>query len=69
MIIKSKYQRKKRKRSPVEVDMESVSNALKRAKEYGLETEVVLWSLYSMRGSPKNTIAKALWEGLYEWDV
>ena len=47
--------------------MESVKLALRQAKEYGLETEVVYTALWYIKNNPQSTIAAALEYALGEW--
>ena len=44
-----------------------VSEALKQAREYGIEAEVVMMALISMRRDPSQTIVEAIEAGMEEW--
>jgi len=44
-----------------------VSEALKQAREHGLEAEVVLFALISMRRDPSQTLIQAMEAGMEEW--
>lgn len=48
-------------------DMRGAALGLATAKQYGLETEVVVWALYAMQRDPKLTVSQAISEGLSEW--
>lgn len=50
-------------------EFESVQNALKKAEEYGMQTEVVTDALKAMKENPKLTISQAIEAGCREWDV
>lgn len=47
--------------------MEFARNRLREAKDNGLLTEVVVWSLKSMKGNPGLTIEQAIKSGFEEW--
>ena len=44
-----------------------VSEALKQAREYGIEAEVVMMALISMRRDPSQTLVEAMEAGMEEW--
>jgi len=48
-------------------DLDNVSELLKSSKIYGLEAEVVLWSLYALKTDPSLSIEDAIQIGLNEW--
>ena len=47
--------------------MDIVFNALKEASKFGLETEVVVWALESMRSNPNQSVGTAMMNGFDEW--
>ena len=50
-------------------DLDAVIRTLDRAKEHGLEAEVVCWALYHAQTNPEASIVECLEAGLVEWDV
>lgn len=48
-------------------DLKTISEALKEAKEYGLETEVIWSALHSMKTNSNQSIEEAIGSGLGEW--
>ena len=50
-------------------DIDIVALAIKRAEEWSLTIEVVLFALLAMKRNPALTIASALEEGCNEWDI
>lgn len=50
-------------------DMDAISDALARAKEHGLEAEVVCWAIYHAGAFPDASVAACMQVGLNEWDV
>ena len=60
-----------RKSYPIQIladdGMDAVAIALSKAKEQGLETEVVTWALKYMKDNPKLTISEAITLGYNEW--
>ena len=49
------------------LELTYVSEALKQAREYGIEAEVVMMALISMRRDPSQTIVEAIEAGMEEW--
>jgi len=49
------------------LELTYVLEALKQAREYGLEAEVVLFALISMRRDPSQTLVEAMQAGMEEW--
>lgn len=49
--------------------LDNVQNALDRAKEYGLEAEVILWAVLHALANPEAAVAECMAAGLSEWDV
>lgn len=47
--------------------LEAISEVLREAKEWGLETEIVWSALESMKANPKQSIVEAIYGGLNEW--
>jgi len=50
-------------------DLSNVSLTLKKAKEQGLEVEVITSALRILKSNPEMSIKDALVCGLKEWDV
>ena len=50
-------------------DMDHIREAMKQAKEYGLQYEVLCWAMYHLKSNPESTIAEALYIGMVEWDL
>jgi len=48
-------------------DIETIDKALKEAKEYGLEIEVIWSALHSMKTNSNRSIEEAICDGLEEW--
>jgi hypothetical protein len=48
-------------------ELNYVSEALKQAREYGIEAEVVMMALISMRRDPNQTLVEAMEAGMEEW--
>lgn len=49
-------------------DFESIKNALKRSKEGGVILEVLYEALNSLKSNPTQSISKAMYDALWEWD-
>ena len=49
------------------LELTYVSEALKQAREYGIEAEVVMMALISMRRDPSQTLVEAMEAGMEEW--
>lgn len=47
--------------------MEFISSGLDEALKFGLEVEVILWSLKAMRENPNLSPAEAFYLGVTEW--
>ena len=47
--------------------MSLIRSFLKDARDYGLETEVVMWAIKSMKEDPSISISQAMARGFYEW--
>jgi hypothetical protein len=50
-----------------DTDIEIVSHALMEAKKHGLESEVMTWSLKTLKDNPSLSIEHAVKIGLAEW--
>jgi hypothetical protein len=50
-------------------EMRKVAQRLSAAEEYGLVTEVIVFALDAMKGTPSLTISQAFEIGCREWDV
>lgn len=48
-------------------DLQTIYTILQEAKEYGLETEVILSALQSMKGNPNQSLTEAMHTGMGEW--
>jgi len=48
-------------------DLTIIGEALKEAKEYGLETEVIWSALHSMKTNSNQSLEEAICNGLGEW--
>lgn len=51
----------------IPMDMDAICNAMKAAKKYGLETEVIWSAMGALQGNPEQTIEEAIAYGLDEW--
>ena len=49
------------------LEMSLIRSFLKDARDYGLETEVVMWAIKSMKEDPSISISQAMARGFYEW--
>ena len=52
-----------------EEDFDAVFNTLKRAKEEGLDIEVIVFAMRAIQADPTLSISQACSEGLWEWDI
>lgn len=50
-------------------DYGAVKFGLDKAKEYGLEVEIIVHALYNMRGDPTASIRECIEDALYDWDI
>jgi len=48
-------------------DLQTVKNALEQSRDCGLDVEVVVWALKSMKENPSLTISEAIEMGFWEW--
>jgi len=51
------------------LEMQAISDALKAAKPYKLECEVIWSALKAIQKNPKTTIEEAMVCGVYAWDL
>jgi len=51
----------------IETSINEVAHALREAKKYCLEVEVVTWALKAMKNNPEMNISSAIIDGLNEW--
>ncbi|WP_079242615.1 hypothetical protein [Chryseobacterium indologenes] len=49
-------------------DFEAIKDALKRSKEGGVVLEVLYEALNSLKSNPNQSIQKAMYDALWEWD-
>ena len=48
-------------------DLQTVKNALKQSRDCGLDVEVVVWALKSMKENPSLSVSEAIETGFWEW--
>ena len=51
------------------LEIEEITECLKRANHYGLLEEVVISALFTMKECPDTTCLDAIKQGMKEWDV